>query len=248
MSEELVIGAKQFKCPHCNVLSKQDWTTANYLSDDINELYQQIFLDYRKNISSHNQEYVEKFLNSSSSIIKQSFSNVIPKELAIAKCHSCHHFSLWVGKKIVYPKNVLVDEPNSDMDEDIQSLYVEASLILIDSPKGAAALLRLALQKLLLQIGGTEKNIDKNIKKLVSEGLNPKIQKALDFVRVVGNEAVHPGEINLDDNKEIARSLFKILNLIANDMITIPKEMDDLYEDIIPDEKKEQINVRDRRN
>lgn len=143
------------------------------------------------------------------------------------------------------PKNIPIDEPSSDMNQDIQDLYNEAALILMDSPKGAAALLRLALQKLLWQIGETERNIDKNIKSLVAKGLNPKIQKALDFVRVVGNEAVHPGEINLDDNKEIAISLFKILNLITNDMITIPKEMDDLYENIIPEEKKQQINTRD---
>ena len=37
------------------------------------------------------------------------------------------------------------------------------------------------------------------------------IQKALDFVRVVGNEAVHPGEINLDDNKELYSLIFCLI-------------------------------------
>jgi hypothetical protein len=49
---------------------------------------------------------------------------------------------------------------------------------------------------------------------LVAEGLNPKIQKAIDLVRVVGNNAVHPGQINLDDNSAIALKLFKIINMI----------------------------------
>ena len=49
---------------------------------------------------------------------------------------------------------------------------------------------------------------------MVAEGLNPKIQKAIDLVRVVGNNAVHPGQINLDDNSAIALKLFKIINMI----------------------------------
>ena len=65
------------------------------------------------------------------------------------------------------------------------------------------------------------------------------------MVRVVGNNAVHPGQINLDDNKEIALVLFKVLNMIAEEFITKPKEIDTLYEEIIPDEIKDHIKRRD---
>jgi hypothetical protein len=82
------------------------------------------------------------------------------------------------------------------------------------------------------------KNINKNIKELVSDGSNPKIQQALDILRVIGNNAVHPGQIDVDDNKDIALNLFKILNVVADDMITKPKEMENLYNNIIPDETK----------
>lgn len=71
------------------------------------------------------------------------------------------------------------------------------------------------------------------------------MQQALDFVRVVGNNAVHSGEINLDDNKEIALSLFKIINMIADDLISKPKEMDELYHQIIPEQTRGHIAIRD---
>ncbi len=59
---------------------------------------------------------------------------------------------------------------------------------------------------------------------MVSDGLSPKIQQALDLVHVIGNNAVHPGKINLDDNREMAEKLLQILNFIAEEMITKPKE------------------------
>jgi len=153
-----------------------------------------------------------------------------------------------VADDIVYPRSISIEAPNSDMNEDIQELYNEAANIFLDSPKGATAILRLALQKLLIQMGKTGKKINDDIKELVSDGLNPKMQKALDFLRVVGNNAVHPGQIDLDDNQDIALKLFKVLNMIADDMITKPKDMNDLYDDIIPDETKGHIDQRDGRN
>ena len=90
--------------------------------------------------------------------------------------------------------------------------------------------MRLALQKLLMQIGKSGKNINNDIKELVAEGLSPKIQQALDLLRVVGNNAVHPGQIDIEDNSNIALKLFHILNFIAEEMITKPKELEFLQQ------------------
>lgn len=245
MSTELICDNDKFTCPHCGVVAKQEWYSGVSLKQNMTSLYEHMYLNERVKLQNYEQSAVDSFLKLVTKKIADYKSFFLPKNLTISICQSCDDFCLWVDEEIVYPKNIPVDAPNYDMEQDIQDLYNEAATILMDSPKGAAALLRLALQKLLLQLGETERNIDKNIKNLVSKGLNPKIQKALDFVRVVGNEAVHPGEINLDDNREIALKLFKILNLIANDMITVPKEMDELYDEVIPDDKKEQIKTRD---
>ncbi|MGL5466909.1 MAG: DUF4145 domain-containing protein, partial [Shewanella sp.] len=73
------------------------------------------------------------------------------------------------------------------------------------------------------------------------------VQKALDVVRVIGNEAVHPGEINLDDNREMALQLFNVINLIADQMITHPKQVEAMYSQL-PESKLEGIEQRDKKS
>ncbi len=245
MSHEPKFMSKKFQCPHCDVVARQGWFNSNQFSSVIFNIYNHIFLDYRANIDDYAQENIKSFLNTVNSKFPNDINLIIPHNCSIATCDSCNLFSVWVDGKIVYPKRLPVDPPNEDMNDEVKSLYIEASNIFSDSPKGATALLRLALQKLLIQIGKDGQNINNNIKELVSEGLNPRIQKALDLVRVVGNNAVHPGQINLDDNSEIALKLFKIINMIADELISKPKEIDSLYDDVIPDEIKEYIITRD---
>lgn len=237
--------SKKFQCPHCHVVAQQRWFNSYQFSSVIFNIYNHIFLEYRINIRDYAQEYIKNFLNTAKTKFPNEINSIIPHNCSIATCESCNLFSLWVDEKLVYPRRLSVDPPNEDLNEEIKSLYIEAANIFSDSPRGATALLRLALQKLLIQIGKDGKNINNDIKELVAEGLNSKIQKALDLVRVVGNNAVHPGQINLDDNSEIALKLFKIINMIAEELITKPKEIDSLYEDIIPDETKEHISKRD---
>ena len=241
------LNNKNFQCPHCNILSQQNWTNSSQFSDITKKVYRHHFLEHRILIQDYDQDVIEKFLTLMDKQLPKSINNYFPKEISIANCQACNNFSIWINETIVYPKQLSLEKANIDMNEDIQDLYNEASLIFLDSPKGATALLRLALQKLLEQLGKTG-NINKSIKELVEEGLNPKMQKALDIVRVVGNNAVHPGEINLDDNQEIARSLFKIINMIADDLISKPKEMDELYNEIIPKETRNHIQIRDENN
>jgi hypothetical protein len=56
-------------------------------------------------------------------------------------------------------------------------------------------------------------------------GLDGRIQKALDVVRVIGNKAVHPGQIDLRDDKATASKFFALVNLIVEATITSPKHV-----------------------
>lgn len=146
---------------------------------------------------------------------------------------------------MVVPDMEGVPYPNDDLIDDIKEDYMEARSVLSRSPRGAAALLRLALQKLCKQLGEGGKDINSDIANLVKKGLRPSIQKALDIVRVTGNESVHPGVLDMKDNRGVALKLFELINLIADVMISEPKRVDELYETVVPDEKKKAIAGRD---
>jgi len=166
-------------------------------------------------------------------------------ELKFAHCEGCRKRSVWHNGKMVYPDVSGITPPNTDLSVEIQADYNEAASILNRSPRGSAALLRLCVQKLSKQLGEPGENINTDIASLVKKGLSPKIQQALDVVRVVGNNAVHPGELDLKDNREVAIQLFKLINLIAEKMITEPKEVDEIYSAVVPDATKEAIKKRD---
>ncbi|MBS1527613.1 MAG: DUF4145 domain-containing protein [Bacteroidetes bacterium] len=167
-------------------------------------------------------------------------------DIKFCQCYHCNKLSIWVRGKMILPSSGNVPIPNSDLPESVIDLYNEAKDILNQSPRSAAALLRLAIEELLKYISKSDKSINHNIAKLVKEGLAPKIQKALDILRVIGNSAVHAGQIDINDNPEIANSLFVLINVIADDMITKPKEIDELYNNL-PESDKETIEKRDNK-
>lgn len=166
------------------------------------------------------------------------------QDFNIAKCSHCENMSYWLDGKIISPESTGIPSPNDDLEEDIKLDYLEAASIINKSPRGAAALLRLGIQKLCKQLGETGENINSDISNLVKIGLPIQVQQALDIVRVIGNESVHPGQINLNDNRDIAKKLFELINIIAQIMITQPKEIVNIYNNL-PEEKLDGIINRD---
>ena len=162
----------------------------------------------------------------------------------VSTCGTCGHKTIWIDDKMVYPQ-ILAIEPNPDMPSCVLSLYNEAGEIYTKSPRAACALLRLAIERLCNELVG-EDTIDKNIDKLVKEGLPLKIQQALDFVRIIGNKAVHPAQIALDvDNVDTAKTLFELLNIITSNMITEKNRIEELF-NLLPESAKKAIDRRDK--
>ena len=164
--------------------------------------------------------------------------------LYLALCGHCRYYSIWQNSFMIFPGNTGIQPPNEDLPQGIIDDYIEAASIVHKSPRGAAALLRLAIQKLSMHLGEKGKSIDSDIASLVKKGLPVKIQQALDFVRVIGNEAVHPGTFDLKDDTETASKLFGLINLIADAMISQPKHIDEMYK-TLPPEKLKGIEKRD---
>jgi hypothetical protein len=165
--------------------------------------------------------------------------------LATATCDHCDDSSVWLQQELLFPNKGAAPHPNVDFPPNVRDLYLEASSVSNKSPRGAAALLRLAVQVLCKELGESGKNINADIASLVKKDLPERVQQALDIVRVTGNNAVHPGQIDADD-PNVTNQLFGLLNVIAEYMITMPKKISGLY-DNLPNNAIESINKRDNK-
>ena len=232
-----------FHCPHCNVCAHHEWSficvhnPSNFLIAIRAYLFRKCY-NHRLN-----EDTVENILCILSKVYKDT--NFI-KDCDLSFCDYCKKYSIWVNKKIVYPHLSTAPLPVAEMPESVKELYSEARTIANQSPRGACALLRLAIHRLIKELGEDENNLSTAIGNLVKKGLPEKIQKALDTVRVIGNNAVHPGEINIKDNPEIANSLFMLVNFIYEKMIIEGKKVNAIYS-FLPKKKIEAINNRDNR-
>lgn len=96
-----------------------------------------------------------------------------------------------------------------------------------------------------MHLGQPGKDINADIGALVKRGLPKMMQQALDTVRVIGNEAVHPGTMSNEDHAGQVNSLFKLINLIVQHMITDPKEVEAMFAEL-PAAKRAGIEARDK--
>jgi hypothetical protein len=194
---------------------------------------------------------VERFLTKKHSGVPiisnkhESYSETLVN-VDVSECFHCREIAIWVGERIVWPSESDAPQPNADLPPNISADFREAGEIVNSSPRGAAALLRLCIQNLCVHLGEKGRNINDDIASLVTKGLDPRVTKMLDTLRIYGNSAVHPGEIDLRDDRETANKLFNLVNLIADIMISQPKAVDELY-DRIGDGPKKAIEKRDER-
>jgi len=180
------------------------------------------------------------------------YVNYMSTNLTQARCSHCNHDSIWIShdkasSQMIWPANLTAPLPHAQMPEAVRPEYDEARAVSAVSPRSAAALLRLVIQKLLIGLGLPGKNINDDIGRLVQRGLPEKIQQALDSVRVIGNNAVHPGVLSDDDLSNVANSLFFLVNFIVEQQIAQPRKVADLF-DGLPANAHEQIAKRDGKN
>lgn len=193
-----------FNCPHCKVYASMEW--GNF------------YAEYRG-------QQVEKY------------------SFYYSRCFHCKKSVIWYleneNPKMFFPREVAIP-PEENMPENVKEIYEEASLVLGDSPRASCALWRLALQELIKYLKENievyselkNRNIDEDIKEIINignfyQGQKDVLKEAMDSIRLVGNKASHPSELDINDNSEIANILFEMINFIVGEIITKPKEMEE---------------------
>jgi hypothetical protein len=253
------IDKTAFSCPYCSVFTTQFWYDVfadslkgedphpKLLGDEDRRLFQEA-TNISEKAKSSMFECIDKiqsgliFLDRKLDT-KEGYST---NNIHLSRCYHCKEIAVWVHDKLVFPGTKSGVVPNRDLPADISRDFEEAREIVNFSPRGAAALLRLCVQKLCLHLGEKGKDLNQDIASLVSKGLNQQIQQSLDIVRVIGNAAVHPGVLNLKDDRQTALVLFEILNSIADQMISQPKAARNMYAKL-PEDKRKAIEARDRK-
>jgi len=188
------------------------------------------FLDYRSRINSFQQESIKAFLLNLKSQFPSSIADEeISNDFLFFRCVSCGKQSIWVNNELVYPEANNVDDPNEDLPDKVQDIYLEAAKVSDASPRASAALLRLALQELLNELMAKGNNLKDAIEDLAETESDPTIAKALETVRITGNHAAHPGKIDFNDKPEMALGLFKLINYIAGRVISDKKDVEEMH-------------------
>jgi hypothetical protein len=231
------IQSVSFSCPHCDALSHHTWyeLLASRIEGSGRVPAPDPQVALARVLSAFNKQggvpsvipniyQIQIGPESTRSLNCSAASN-----LNLSLCYACGKLAVWVGERIVYPPVRHGADPNADLPADVLQDYEEARSIIELSPRGAAALLRLCIQKLCKHAGESGININGDISNLVKKGLDKRVQQALDIVRVIGNESVHPGQIDLRDDRATAAELFALVNLVADKMLSEPKRIDQMY-------------------
>ncbi|MDO5072910.1 MAG: DUF4145 domain-containing protein [Neisseria animaloris] len=204
------INKPAFHCPHCGTYSHMDW--------NLIELDEKRFMSYKVAICSFCQ--------------KPSFWKVLDADFEIGSHFLQREFLYSKGNQtvtktngeMIYPDFGLAPLPETDMPDDVRKDYEEAAKIFSQSPRGAAALLRLALQKLCRHLGEEGKNINTDIRKLVERGVfSGQVVEVADTLRIAGNNAVHPAQISDEDFDEVAGKMFDLINFIVKKQLQSQK-------------------------
>jgi len=249
------IALTAFNCPHCGALAKQFWFTVH--ADRVSKDGVPLRIDPDQ-LDGMTLEHIEskeerERLKAWATRVAAGMPFIEPQgghrdhdiqNLSISQCFNCDAIGIWIHDRLAWPVIGTAPAANVDLPPDVRADYEEAGTILQLSPRGAAALLRLAIQKLCKELGEKGKNIDADIAALVKNGLDVRVQQALDVVRVIGNNAVHPGQIDLRDDRATAEKLFGLVNLIAEIMITQPKHVAAMYASL-PESALDAISKRD---
>ncbi len=224
------ISAKSFNCPHCNVVSHHNWylTSLTSLSSSV-KTPKQLLEQENSGLVRTLDEAIEANLDLRHVSVTLPKVQVHPLHLFpffVSKCDNCEEYVLWVYKDIVHPQTVKRNL-HEDLPKDVKDICTEAAAVATLSPVCAAALLRTAIEKLCKHLGYKERSLKATISRMKKENVldDTLLYEAMESVRLVGNEAVHEGVIQFDDDAHAVGTLFAIVNHVVEKLIGYPKRV-----------------------
>lgn len=134
----------------------------------------------------------------------------------------------------LYPQKVFKDFP-SYVPQQIRDDYIEANLIMRDSPKASSTLLRRCLQGMIRDFWNIKKNKLKDEIDELQTLIPPSQWKAIDGLRKIGNIGAHmEKDINLiiDVDEGEAERLARLIELLIEKWYVSRHDEEELYNEI----------------
>jgi len=240
--------ADRFNCPHCGALSHHDWHVLNWARKEDDTL-----VGVMSGLTKLKDEFTASLCLSCNRIAvwhrldvgvlaakaaQQRQKLMLPSATAPV-IHATH--------RMIWPRSDGSVEPLPDAAPDlVRDLWDEARQVAALSPRSAAALLRLALQLLLHEIEPEHKTIDRAIAAAFANNTPETIVKAMDYVRVTGNQAVHDGQVQMNEDPDVIPALFGLLRYIVDVTLVREAQVNKLFA-TLPADKQAGIAQRNAR-
>jgi len=225
-----------FNCPHCFSLCPQKWYRIDYVSAE--SWYRGKRVDPPGKVIASSPGY-PPFKKDLNDLLAYNMRGKI--HFSVCTNADCGRITIWFEDRIVYPAKSTAPLPHEDMPSKVREVYEEARQVYPHSVRAACALLRLSLEYLMdhLNVLNPDDLLGKRLKHLIDSGQLPnKVLKAMESVRVYGNDLIHNvREIRTDDDHNTALQLFRLVNFIIEKTITEEKMIQEIY-DPIPQHKK----------
>ncbi|PEO24937.1 hypothetical protein COL24_00880 [Bacillus toyonensis] len=231
-------------CPHCFKISSQNWY---FKIGPFHKLEESMTVHSPDGGSTMIAEPEEP------EVSKKPFDEDNLAGIILSTCSECDATTYWLksidGDELqLYPQNFSnYPQPHEDMPKHISKTFKEAGSVMDLSLGSSAALARLTLENLLIHLGYEGYSLNDKIGKVIKDGeISKKTEKALDVIRVYGNSGAHSGIIDLEELPWVPATLLKLINLVVDDLITAPKEIDNMF-DALPAGIKAGIEKRDKK-
>ena len=205
------LRAESFSCPHCNTVAHQDWYSLFLKPENAAEV--RVLTPETVIVSTLRQgegqpdslkeidRFVERLKKNALTHEYQKHPHPLKVKMAnlhISSCHSCNGFSLWVGGLLVFPTRI--DKTPELVEEDLE----EAAAILNKFPRGATALMRVCIQKLVPLLEDNGNALNQRVSSLVRKGLEMEAQQAMDVLQVLRSDPAQLTHLESQADKETA--------------------------------------------
>lgn len=230
MSTEPTYHSSSFTCPNCGAYAHQTWAKGVGYDEEGGASVQWTSID-RSECYSCKQEAIWH--------AQIRYSTTGPGYASRS----------WREWQILWPRARAGVPAHDRMPENLRPLYDEARAVADLSPRAAAALLRLLTETLLRSVAGAPNGKPfELIGQLVRDKkLDEEARMLADYLRITGNNAVHPGQIDDDEDAHKRVSMmFPFINSLVQRLIADPEELHELYEQL-PAEARAAADRRDGR-